>query len=142
MRWLRFHAVGAAGMAVHLGSLFVLTKSFGLHYLLATALAVEAAVLHNFLWHCRWTWRDRPTKGSASLLQRLARFHAANGIVSIAGNLALMRLFAGLLDFPPVVAGLLSIIPTAVANYFLSDRWVFRSADRALTTDSAIACER
>ena len=26
-------------------------------------IAVEAAVLHNFGWHERWTWRDRPRAG-------------------------------------------------------------------------------
>jgi putative flippase GtrA len=31
-----------------------------MNYLLATALAVETAVIHNFLWHQRFTWSDRP----------------------------------------------------------------------------------
>ena len=55
MRWLKFNAVGALGMAVQLGSLGFFVRVLGLHYLLATALAVEVAVLHNFIWHRRWT---------------------------------------------------------------------------------------
>jgi putative flippase GtrA len=42
--------------------LIVLKTGLGLDYLVATALAVEAAVVHNFLWHQRFTWIDRPPR--------------------------------------------------------------------------------
>jgi len=48
IRWLKFNAVGALGVGVQLGTLAALTNGVGLDYLAATALAVEAAVLHNF----------------------------------------------------------------------------------------------
>jgi putative flippase GtrA len=57
--WVRFNAVGIIGLVVQLLVLAVLLR-FGLHYLAATTMAVEAAVLHNFLWHERWTWSERP----------------------------------------------------------------------------------
>ncbi len=41
------------------GVFAALTLLLGPHYLVATALAVEMAVLHNFFWHRRWTWADR-----------------------------------------------------------------------------------
>ena len=54
--------MGLIGFALQLGVLALLLR-LGLHYLAATALAVELAVLHNFAWHERWTWRDRPPAG-------------------------------------------------------------------------------
>ena len=59
-RWLKFNFVGALGIGVQLAALATLT-TLGLRYLAATALAVETAVVHNFLWHERMTWRDRAT---------------------------------------------------------------------------------
>ena len=50
-----------------------------LHYLVATAIAVEAAVLHNFCWHQRWTWRDRRAASRTTAVRRLGRFHLLNG---------------------------------------------------------------
>jgi hypothetical protein len=47
-RWVAFNAVGAAGIGLQLGALALLLHVAHLHYLAATALAVEAAVLHNF----------------------------------------------------------------------------------------------
>src|ERR1035438_3026162 len=57
-RWWRFNLVGIGGFALQLGMLWVLARLFGVHYLIATALAVEIAVLHNFAWHEAWTWRN------------------------------------------------------------------------------------
>ena len=47
-RWLKFNLVGAIGIGVQLGALGALTAVMHMPYLIATALAVEAAVLHNF----------------------------------------------------------------------------------------------
>ena len=124
VRFLRFNGVGVLGFALQLGVLALLLRA-GVHYLAATALAVELAVLHNFAWHERWTWRDRPAE-SGGRTARLWRFHAANGLISLAGNLLLMRLLVGLLDMPPVPANLLSVLLCALVNFTASDRFVFR----------------
>ena len=94
-RWTAFNLVGLAGAALQLGTVAFLVRVMGWHYLPATALAVEAAVLHNFAWHQQWTWRDRPSRSISDTVVRLARFHLMNGAVSLAGNLALTTLLSG-----------------------------------------------
>lgn len=121
-RWLIFNLVGALGMAVQLGVLAALTGPAGMHYTPATAIAVEIAVLHNFLWHERWTWRDRE---ESSRFTRLWRFHVANGLVSLVGNSLLMALFVGVLALPPVAANVLAIVNLSILNFTMSDRLVF-----------------
>lgn len=121
IRWLKFNAVGIAGAAVQLSVLWLLQRA-GLHYLIATALAVEVAVLHNFYWHVRWTWKGR----EASLL----RFHLANGLLSVVSNLIWMRIFTGWLGVPAIPANLLAIALTSIANFLLGDRWVFSASRR------------
>jgi putative flippase GtrA len=121
---MRFNGVGVIGFAIQLGVLALLLR-LGLHYLAATALAVELTVLHNFAWHQRWTWKDRPGN-PAVRAGRLWRFHATNGLVSLAGNLALMRLLVGLFGMPPIPANLLAVVACALVNYTASDRIVFR----------------
>lgn len=123
MRFLRFNGVGVAGFALQLGLLAALLCA-GVHYLVATALAVEAAVLHNFAWHERWTWRDRPATGR-SRLARLWRFHALNGLVSLVGNVALMRVLVGAFAMPAIPANLIAVLACSLVNYLASDRLVF-----------------
>jgi len=81
--WLKFNAVGAMGVAVQLGALALLTRVCGWNYLLATAAAVEAALVHNFIWHERYTWaeRTRGARAGRALARRLAAFHLGNGVV-------------------------------------------------------------
>jgi putative flippase GtrA len=124
LRFLRFNGVGILGFVVQLAVLAGLIR-LGAHYLAATAVAVELAVLHNFAWHERWTWRDRPAV-PGSRARRLWRFHASNGAISLAGNLVLMRLFVGLLGLPPVAANLVAVVLCSFLNFSASDRFVFR----------------
>ena len=46
-RFVKFSIVGAGGVIVQVVTLGVLLRAAGVHYLLATALAVEASVLNN-----------------------------------------------------------------------------------------------
>lgn len=124
-RWLAFNFVGAGGIAVQLALLAALTAA-GLHYLLATAIAVEGAVLNNFAWHERWTWIDRTNSGTKQTLARLLRFNASVGAISIIQNLVFMKILAGSFGIPYLAANLISITLCSLLNFFLSDRLVFR----------------
>ncbi len=125
LRWLKFNAVGALGIAVQLAVLFVLKSGFHLNYLLATALAVEAAVVHNFLWHERYTWVDRVRPSWRKSPLRLLRFNLCNGGISIAGNLGLMKVLAGLGHMNYVAANAIAIALCSLVNFLVSDEYVF-----------------
>jgi putative flippase GtrA len=120
-RAARFFWVGAAGFVVQIVTLHALAAA-GLPYPFATALAVEAAILHNFLWHERWTWADR---SSSERWQRLIRFNGSTALISIGGNVALMALFVGRLQLPLMPATLLAVLTLSVLNFLSADRLVF-----------------
>ena len=127
-----FNGVGVLGFAVQLAALAALVRWTPLHYLVATAAAVEVAVLHNFLWHQRWTWRDRRSSVTSTILLRLGRFHLTNGAISIAGNLAVMRVLTGSLHVEPVTANAVAVVACSVVNFLASDTLVFRTAAAVL----------
>jgi putative flippase GtrA len=125
LRWLKFSLVGGLGIAVQLAALALMIH-LRVQYLLATMLAVEAAVLHNFCWHERYTWADRGhSSHPRAVLRRLARFHLANGLISMIGNLVLMCFLVGELGFPVLLANLATVASCWLANCLVSDRWVF-----------------
>ncbi len=127
IRWIKFNTVGMLGVGVQLLMLTVLTKAASVHYLAATSLAVETAVLHNFLWHERYTWRDRTrAMGGSGVLYRLLRFHLTNGLLSLTANIVLMRLLAGALHLPLLAANVLCIVTCSLANFLMSHTIVFR----------------
>ena len=122
-RAVGFVAVGAGGFAIQQAALTALTAMLHWPVPLATAIAVEAAVLVNFCCHEAWTWRDR--RESEARLTRLARFHAANGATSLVGNVVATSLGVSVLGFSPAMANALAVGLLAVLNYTAADRWVF-----------------
>jgi len=122
-RWLKFNLVGAVGMGLQLGLLALLNRSFPGHYLLVSSVALEVTLLHNFVLHLNYTWRDRSC-GSTRLVQ-LLRFHLSNGMVSMVGNLALMRVLVHGVRMPVVAANALAILCCSMLNYCLGDSWAF-----------------
>ena len=121
-RWAKFGAVGATGIAVQALMLVFLLRVVGLHYLAATALAVEVSVLHNFVWHRKWTWADRPQSCAASML---LKFNLTSGAMSLVGNLVLMFVFVDQVKINAYAANVITIAICSLINFTLSDRFVF-----------------
>jgi hypothetical protein len=95
-------------------------------------MAVEAAVLHNFVWHQRWTWRDRPARSGRDVAGRIVRFHVLNGSISLVGNFAVMAVLVGAAAFEPVIANTIAIAICSTLNFFASEALVFRTAGAAI----------
>jgi putative flippase GtrA len=125
-RWSKFNLVGAMGMGVQLGTLAWFNHWFHGHYLFAAAAAIEITLLHNFVWHVTYTWSSRSDESNR--LRQLTRFHLSNGLVSMLGNLVLMRLFVYELHLPLLISNAIAIICCSVANYSLGNVWVFPAA--------------
>ena len=121
LRWLKFNAVGGIGIAVQLAALAGLKGFLHVNYLIATALAVETAVVHNFLWHERFTWADREGAG----FTRFMKFNLTTGLFSIAGNLLLMKLLVGFGHMNYLAANGVAIALCSLANFLVSEEWVF-----------------
>lgn len=126
-RWIAFIGVGALGFAWQIAALGAMTHLAGVPYPLAAALAVELAILHNFVWHERWTWRDRQTSSMGAALARLVRFNGASGVQSIAGNVLLTTLFVEALQLPVVGANVAAVLLMSGVNFAVADRFVFRA---------------
>jgi putative flippase GtrA len=154
IRWGKFNLVGAIGIFVQFAALFFLKSVVHFNYLSATALAVEIAVVHNFVWHERYTWADRVSTPSGAkapdhLCARIAalkrcatqnrvtqnpreerfrrffRFNLTTGAVSIFGNLGMMRWMVGLGHMNYLVANGVAIAACSLVNFVVSDGWVF-----------------
>ena len=138
IRWLKFNFVGGIGIGVQLVVLTMLKSGLHFNYLLATALAVEAAVVHNFAWHERFTWKDR--EKTTSPVRRFMKFNLTNGLLSILGNLGLMKLLVGIFHLNYLTANLAAITLCSLANFLISDRFVFSSSSSRSSHTHEISC--
>ena len=119
-----FSAVGCAGFLLQLATMVVLTRVFEWHVVWAALVAVEAAIVHNYFAHTRWTWADRPAMTFRERLVRPLRYQGAKTL-SLTANVALTALCVAHFGLEPVMANVIAVGCCAVLNYQLSNRVVF-----------------
>jgi len=89
-RATRFVAVGTVGFFLQMAAAAILL-CFGVRPVLATVLAIEAAILSNHAMHRRWTWRDRSTRRPWTTTLRRAHVGAgATSLIVGAGTVLLL----------------------------------------------------
>ena len=125
VRWLRFNLVGLVGVGIQLAALGFLVYGLGLHYAVATVIAVELTIIHNFIWHERWTWKDRRSRFS---LKRLAAFNFSSGLLSLIGNVVVTPALVEGFGISVILANFAAIAACSLANFFLADAVVFHAA--------------
>jgi putative flippase GtrA len=124
--WVKFNLVGILGFALQTAVLFVFTHATPqVSYFAATAVAVELAVLNNFVWHQRWTWKDRPSATTKETLRRLLKFNLTSGLFSISGNLLFMSVLVGRFGLPVGPANVASVAACSIVSFVLADRIAF-----------------
>ena len=121
-RWWKFNLVGILGFMVQMGALACFHRFFGAHYLLASTIALELTLIHNFLWHLRFTWSDRR---GVSPLRQFVRFHLSNGLVSFVGNLLIVRTLMRDTRLSLLAANAIAALLCAVANFYFGNAWAF-----------------
>ena len=122
-KWIaKFVVVGGSGTVLNTAVLYVLYRRLHLPLAAASALAVEVAVVNNYLLNDRWTFGARSPS-----LRRFAKFNASS-----LGGLAVNVLAVWLLTHAGLhflAANLAGIAAAFAVNLTLSPTWVWR--DRA-----------
>jgi putative flippase GtrA len=138
-RFMRFSLAGATGFLTQIGLVALLANVLHLHYLLATAAAVEAAIIVNYVSHERYTWQDRAMACSvAGVLRRFLRFNALTAVTSIGGSLLLTALLVECLALTPIAANAVAVVVLSIVNFIGADMLVFRSTAAAVVLSLAL----
>ena len=125
MRFLKFGLVGLSGVLVNEGLLWLLTENLGLYYLLSAAIAVETAIITNFILNDIWTFRDRRTPGNRSLLGRGLKFN----LVSLGGlgiNIAILWTVTEVVGISYLISNLIGIAGATLWNFTINTLWTWR----------------
>ncbi len=126
IRFLKFGLVGLSGVLVNEGLLWLLTENLGLYYLLSAAIAVETAIITNFILNDIWTFRDRRTPGNRSLLGRGLKFN----LVSLGGlgiNIAILWTVTEVVGISYLISNLIGIAGATLWNYTINTLWTWRA---------------
>lgn len=133
-RLVCYGVVGANGVVIHLGVLWALRLWDILGTFSAPVVAMECAILHNFLGNELWVFRDRAQRAPrfGQRLRRLLCFHSICAM-GAALHLGIVWLFTVHQQWPYMGTNLLAIAVVSVWNYGLNTSRAWTRGDASLT---------
>ena len=125
-RFYLFAAVGASGVVLNM-AVFLLLSRAGLAPEAAAPVSAAAAMVSNFVWNERFTYRDRRSG------QFAGRAFKAVGtqVVGVAIDTGVVALAHAVFGLPGALANLIGILVAAGWNYGVFSAWVWRRAPAA-----------
>lgn len=141
-RFLKFGMVGASGVVVNLGvlylaqeHLFAAVHPVEMRLNLSLALAILFSTLNNFVWNRKWTWGDRKHHHFDKHVFVQFGQYALACWLGIVLQVAFTKILVAA-HFYYLLANLMAIVLASVFNYLANDFWTFgrikRIADAAL----------
>jgi putative flippase GtrA len=121
LQLVKFCTVGASGYVVNLCVFAAFVGLLDAHHLVAATAAFVVAVLNNFWWNRRWTFRARG--GHAGF--QAARFFTVS-IVAFLFAAAVLELLVSVVGVAEVPAQAISIVVATPLNFIGNKMWSFR----------------
>ena len=122
-RLARFALVGAGGVGVNSGMLWLLHSGAGLPLPAASALAIETAIWNNFLLNDLWTSNEERQR--RPWWMRVTAFHAT-AATAAAINLGLLLALVTWAGIHYLIVNLIAIGIAATVNYSVGALWTWR----------------
>jgi dolichol-phosphate mannosyltransferase len=124
IRFVKFGLVGGTGVAVNAGILALFTEGARIDYRLSSVCAIEFAIVNNFIWNYRWTWKER--RGGGRMLNKFVKFHVSSGLTALAVNWGILVVLTEVWGIHYAVSNLIGIAIGTVSNFLFTHFWAFR----------------
>jgi len=120
---ISFHLIAWLGTLVNLAVLWLTHGVLKMPLLIAGALAIEVAIIHNFTGHYFITWKDRTKRSPGNYFNLLLRYNIVTASIDFVVNLGILWLlnhFLGVHYMAASVAGqILGPLFKLLANEYL-----------------------
>ena len=122
--FMKYSLVGVSGVFVNLGLYLFLTRYYEISELVAPLIAIESALISNFILNNFWTFGKRITQSRIRV--KFVKFHLVSGFSALINYSAFLTLFLvfGLYD---ILANLIGIGLAAIVNYLINSNWTWKN---------------
>jgi putative flippase GtrA len=121
LRLIKFSIVGGIGAGINTGFLWVLTAVGGLFYLVSAVVAIEIAILMQFLMNDRWTFRETKTQHLEQFIKRIFKSNVWRS-GGLAVNIGVLYLLTEYMGMYYLLSNIVGIICAFLLNYILESR--------------------
>ena len=121
--FIKYSLVGVSGVFVNLGLYLFLTRYYEISEVVAPLIAIESALISNFILNNFWTFGKRITQSRIRV--KFVKFHLVSGFSALINYSAFIALFLvfGLYD---ILANLIGIGLAAIVNYLINSNWTWK----------------
>ena len=121
--FMKYSLVGVSGVFINLGLYLFLTRYYEISEVVAPLIAIESALISNFILNNFWTFGKRITQSRIRV--KFVKFHLVSGFSALINYSAFLTLFLvfGLYD---ILANLIGIGLAAVVNYLINSNWTWK----------------
>ncbi len=125
-RIIKFQIVAWGGTVINLTVLWLLKGRLGLDVIVAGALAIELAIIHNFTWHYFITWRDRVEKNISDYFARLVKYNLATASIDFVVNLGILWALTKYAGMNYLIADILGMIAGPIFKFIVNEFLIFK----------------
>jgi len=122
----KFMAVGWLGMLVNSAVLFTLKGGLHVPLIPASMIAIEVAIIHNFIWHRQWAWAERNNGHKKSFFRQLLLYNAATGAVDFSVNISVLWSLSTFLNVHYMLANIVGMCAGPFVKFWLNDKIIFK----------------
>ena len=119
--FLKFSIVGAGGILVNMGCLYILTEFFKIFYLFSSAIAIELSIISNFILNDIWTFKN---ERNGNFFVRMGKFNLSRIFASVINVFILLTLT--IIGTNYLLANLIGIFVATLFTYVTSVLWVWK----------------
>ena len=122
--FMKYSLVGVSGVFVNLGLYLFLTRYYEISEVIAPLIAIESAMISNFILNNFWTFGKRITQSRIRV--KFIKFHLVSGLSALINYSVFLILFLvfGLFD---ILANLIGIGLAAIVNYLINSNWTWKN---------------
>lgn len=125
-RFLKFCLVGASGVIVNEGLLWILKQFAGLPLTVSSGISIEISIISNFVLNNFFTFPDRRAPGTRLFLRRLGKFNAVS-LVGLGINIGVLLLLTNIFNLYYLLSNLAGIAIAMLWNYLVNLGWTWKS---------------
>ncbi|MDR0303300.1 MAG: GtrA family protein [Chitinispirillales bacterium] len=126
LRFLKFAVVGSSGVVVNQTFLILAVKYLKIDYKIASLMAIETAIITNFILNYNWTWKDRKGKKVTDKLNAFVKFNISSFISAFFLNWITLIFLTEIIQIKFYISNLIGISVAACFNFLMSNFWAFK----------------
>ncbi len=129
-RILSFQFIGWIGTGVNLAVLWLCYDVLSWPLLVSGALAIEVAIIHNFVWYYFWTWNDRVAFTVRDFLTLFIRYNIFTAAIDFIIRLGILWILTEYYGVHYIISDIVGMFIAPLLKYITNDAYIFNTEPR------------